>query len=210
MLFGVFIYDGAEPIDLATYGVLSMAKRIRPEIDICTIAPSIGIVNLSNMLRVIPDYDVHNAPPVEVLIVTGGPGWKAQCKDRSVIEFIRGRRADTILVSVCTGALILAASGILDGRSATTKNQVVSPEIPPVQVMQRNHPLINVVETSVVEDRGVITGGGVTLCLDTMLYLLQKLFGDDMAAEAARSIEYQRAWHANRQQLPPVARGAGS
>jgi len=46
MLFGIFIYDGVEPIDLATFGVLSMARRIAPHIRICTIAPKAGIVQL--------------------------------------------------------------------------------------------------------------------------------------------------------------------
>src|SRR6516225_5433401 len=75
MRFGVFIYDGTEPIDLATYGVLSMARRIRPDIQICTIAPRPGIVQLTNGLRVIPDHDVSSAPTFDVLIVAGGgPG----------------------------------------------------------------------------------------------------------------------------------------
>jgi hypothetical protein len=50
MQFGVFIYDGTEPIDLAAYGVLSMARRIRPDIQICTIAPRPGVVQLTNGL----------------------------------------------------------------------------------------------------------------------------------------------------------------
>ena len=48
MQFGIFIYDGVEPIDLATFGVLSMARRIVPEIAICTIAPRAGPVALAN------------------------------------------------------------------------------------------------------------------------------------------------------------------
>ena len=46
MKFGVFIYDGVEPIDLATYGVLSMARRVVPEIGLCTIAPQAGYVSV--------------------------------------------------------------------------------------------------------------------------------------------------------------------
>jgi hypothetical protein len=51
--FGIFIYDGVEPIDLATFGVLSMARRIAPEIAICTIAPRAGPVALANGLKVL-------------------------------------------------------------------------------------------------------------------------------------------------------------
>ena len=72
MLFGIFIYDGVEPIDLATYGVLSMARRIAPEIEICTIAPRAGPVALANGLKVTADYGIDDAPRCDLVIVTGG------------------------------------------------------------------------------------------------------------------------------------------
>ncbi len=75
MKFGVYLYDGVEPIDLATIGVLSMAKRIRADIAFCTIAPQAGPVRLSNGLTVLADHGLLDAPQVDVLIVTGGPGW---------------------------------------------------------------------------------------------------------------------------------------
>src|SRR6201999_2765279 len=74
MRFGIFIYDGVEPIDLATFGVLSMARRIAPEISICTIAPRTGEVALANGLNVTADYGIDDAPACDVVIVTGGPG----------------------------------------------------------------------------------------------------------------------------------------
>jgi hypothetical protein len=70
MMFGIFIYDGVEPIDLATFGVLSMARRIRPEIEICTIAPQGGIVELASGLRVVVDYGMYLSSPV------GRAGWR--------------------------------------------------------------------------------------------------------------------------------------
>ena len=203
MEFGVFIYDGTEPIDLATFGVLSMARRIRPQIRICTIAPKPGIVTLANGLRVIADFDISSAPHIDVLIVTGGPGWNEQSKIPEILEFIRCRAHATLLVSVCTGSMILAASGVLDGKSATTKHEVVPPEIPPIDVMREAYPQIDVRHSSLIAHDRIITGGGVSLCIDTTLYVLEKLFGHTMAAETARIIEYKRAWTANLQQLPP-------
>ncbi len=78
MLFGIFIYDGVEPIDLATFGVLSMARRIAPQIKICTIAPEAGIVRLSNGLEVVAQFGIEDAPVCNIVIVTGGPGWESQ------------------------------------------------------------------------------------------------------------------------------------
>ena len=89
MQFGIFIYDGVEPIDLATFGVLSMARRIAPEISICTIAPRAGLVALANGLSVSADYGIDDAPACDVVIVTGGPGWAAQAKAPATLDYIR-------------------------------------------------------------------------------------------------------------------------
>ncbi|MGO8917362.1 MAG: DJ-1/PfpI family protein [Stellaceae bacterium] len=203
MLFGVFIYDGVEPIDLATFGVLSMARRIRPDIEICTIAPESGIARLANGLRVVADYAISAAPKLDILIVTGGASWTAQSEAPETLAFIRRRAAEIPIVSVCTGGMILAASGILDGKAATTKREVVPPEVPPLQKL-RAYPRIQALEASLVDAGSVITGGGVSLCIDTMLHLLKRLFGPEIAAETARIIEYQRAWAANLAQFPPM------
>jgi transcriptional regulator GlxA family with amidase domain len=78
--FGIFIYDGVEPIDLAVFGVLSMARRIAPEIAICTIAPHAGDIALANGLKVTADFGIDDAPACDVVIIAGGPGWTAQAK----------------------------------------------------------------------------------------------------------------------------------
>lgn len=203
MLFGIFIYPGVEPIDLATYGVLSMARRIRPDIEICTIAPTAGSIQLANGLRVLADYSTDAAPPLDLLVVTGGPGWVAQSEAPDTLDFIRRQAATTPIVSVCTGAMILAASGVLDGRAATTKRQVVPPEVSPLQRLRDEYPNVEVHDATLVDTGRIVTGGGVSLCIDTMLHVLARLFGPDMAAETARIIEYQRAWAANLAQFPP-------
>ena len=206
MLFGIFIYDGVEPIDLATYGVLSMARRIAPEIEICTIAPRSGPVALASGLKVTADYGIDAAPPCDLVIVTGGPGWTAQAEATSTLQFIRRVHASGRIASVCTGGMILAASGILDGGSATTKREVVPPEVSPLKVMRARYPDIDVREAVLVEQgKGIVTGGGVSLCIDTTLHLLADMLGQHVADETARIIEYQRALRANREGFVPLA-----
>ena len=205
MLFGIFIYDGVEPIDLATFGVLSMARRIAPEISICTIAPLAGPVALANGLKVTADYGIDDAPECDVVIVNGGPGWTAQTKAPATLDYIRRIHASSRIASVCTGGMILAASGVLDGGPATTKIEVVSPETPPVAVMRETYPDIDVREAMLVErPDGVVTGGGVTLCIDTTLDLLSDMLGEHVANETARILEYSRAWRANREAFAPM------
>ena len=205
MRFGIFIYDGVEPIDLATFGVLSMARRIAPEISICTIAPKAGSVALANGLKVTADYGIDDALACDIVIVTGGPGWTAQAKASTTLDYIRRVHASSRVASVCTGGMILAASGVLDGGPATTKREIVPPETSPVEVMRETYPRIDVCEAMLVErPDGIVTGGGVTLCIDTTLHLLEEMLGEDVANEPARILEYSRAWRANREAFAPV------
>lgn len=197
MLFGIFIYDGVEPIDLATFGVLSMARRIAPQIRICTIAPQAGPVRLSNGLDVMAQFGIDDAPVCDMVIVTGGPGWEEQTRAPATLAYIRRVHAAAKVASVCTGAMILAASGVLDHGAATTKRAVVPPELSPLGRMRDMYSEIDVVEQPIVDTGIVVTGGGVSLCIDTTLYLIEKMLGKDVAQETARILEYQRAREAN-------------
>ena len=107
-------------------------------------------------------------------------------------------------MSVCTGAMILAASGVLDGKKATTKREVLASEQSPVELMQTRYPAIDVNVASLVECGNVTTGGGVTLCIDAMLHVIARELGMPVAQETARILEYTRAWEANRKQFPPL------
>src|SRR5262249_25015574 len=114
------------------------------------------------------------------------------------------------IASVCTGGMILAASGILDGGPATTKREVVPPERSPIEVMRETYPRIDVHEAMLVDrGGGLVTGGGVTLCIDTTLHLLAAMLGQDVAEETARIIEYTRAWRANREGFAPILSARG-
>src|SRR5258708_34396734 len=75
--FATLAYAGTEPIDIgATYGVLSMAKRLAPGLRFFVVSRSGGEVVMANGLRLVSDYDVDHAPAADVLMVLGGPGWQ--------------------------------------------------------------------------------------------------------------------------------------
>ena len=207
MRFAVLIYEGVEPVDLATYGVLSMARRVAPEISIFTIARERGPVAFANGLAVLADHGFDDCPPCDALIVTGGPGWMAQCSDRAMLDFLRRYKPARVTAGVCTGGMIMAAAGLLDGRSATTKREVIGAEVPPVRLLRERHSGVMVEEgASVVDCGAIVTGGGVTLGIDATLHLLAKLLGQHVADETARIMEYTRAWRANREALPVLMR----
>ena len=195
--FAVFIYPGTEPIDLATFGVLSMARRIDPEIGIHVVAEQADEVVLASGLRVRADYGFDDWPGADVLIITGGPGWPEQSKHEPTLAFVQRAGLSAKLAAVCTGGMILAASGLLDGRRATTKRRIVPPEKSPLSLLESMYPNIDVVEAGWVDSEDVMTGGGVSLCIDATLNLLKRFCGDAVATETARIIEYDRAYAAN-------------
>jgi transcriptional regulator GlxA family with amidase domain len=201
---GVMIYEGVEPIDIGgTVGVLSMARRILPALDIAVLAERAGPVTLAAGLVVMAPFAFETAPACDVTIVCGGPGWRAQVRNPAALTFLRGRPRETI-ASVCTGALVVAAAGLLDNLAATTRRQAVGSEPEsPIDLLKTYAADCSAVPATVV-DAGVVTGGGVSLAIDTTLYLLGRLYGEDVSAEVARIIEYDRAYAVNRQALPIV------
>ena len=207
MRFGLLIYPGVEPIDLATIGVVSMARRIIPEVSYLTIALETTPVTLSNGLRVLPDFALSDTPDLDVLIVPGGPGWKVASDEQTLLSYLQAMSIHHPIASVCTGAMLLASAGLLTDKTATTKVEVVPPEEPPLEVLSSCYPDVTAKHALIVDEGKIITGGGVSLCIDMMLYLIERNFGAAKAGEVARIIEYESAHAANRRRLDIVTNG---
>jgi transcriptional regulator GlxA family with amidase domain len=196
-MYGILIYDGVEPIDLgATFGVLSIAKRIAPDLAFKGVAGTKGLITCANGMQVVADYSFADAPDFEDLIVTGGPGWVEAAKDEATLDYLRASNAR--ISSICTGAMILAAAGLLEGRRATTKHAVFAGETPPVDLLPDT---VASEHSAIVKDGGIVTGGGITLGIDTVFYCLARSHGAEVAAETARVMEYSRALDANKAAL---------
>ena len=192
------LYEGIEPVDLAAIGVVSMARRVIPELSYETVSFDRAPVTLANGLQVVPSTCFDEVHEVDVLLVPGGPGWRAAVGDARVLAFVRRVAPTALVCSVCTGAMILAEAGVLDGLHATTKFEVVPPETSPLDELRQRYPTVRAEPALVVDNGRVITGGGVTLCIDATLYLIEKRFGKAPAAEVARIMEYGAAREANR------------
>jgi transcriptional regulator GlxA family with amidase domain len=207
MRVAVIFYDGVEPIDLGVVGVLSMAKRVTSDLEYFTVSEAGGAVELQNGLKVLMDYSFEGAPYADVFIVTGGPGWKVQATNERMLAFLRKRAAESVCAaSVCTGSMLLGAAGLLKARLATTKTQVVPPEINPLEALTMEYGAKGS-RALVVDDGDIVTGGGVTLGIDTTFYLLERFLGRDVASETARIMEYSAALVANKARLS-IVRGS--
>jgi transcriptional regulator GlxA family with amidase domain len=198
-LFGIVVYDGVEPIDIGgTVGVISMAKRVLPAIESVAIAERAGPVTLAGGLVVLAQAGFADAPPCDLLIVCGGPGWRRETTNAAMLDFLRHPPASRV-TSVCTGAMILGAAGLLDGRIATTRRSAVGSEAQsPLAELATLAPAARGQAAALVEDGAVVTGGCVSLAIDATLYLIGTIYGEDARAEVARVIEYDRAYEANR------------
>ena len=100
MKFGLLLYPGVEPIDLATVGVLSMARRVLPQIEYLTVANKAETVPMSNGLRVMADVSFADAPQLDVIIVPGGPGWVKACEDKTILDYVSRTAKHARIVSV--------------------------------------------------------------------------------------------------------------
>jgi transcriptional regulator GlxA family with amidase domain len=205
MNYAVLIYNGVEPIDLgATFGVLSMAKRVNASIEMFGVAKQAGLLTCDNGLRVFADHSFETCPAFDALIVTGGPGWQTAASDEQTLLFLNSVPPRATVASICTGAMILAAAGILDGRMATTKVEVIGTEQSPLTVLADKYPAADAAKAVAVLSGGILTSGGVSLGIDGVLYLIGHLHGVDVALETARILEYRRALSANAAALPPI------
>jgi len=205
MKFAILIYDEVEPIDIGgTAGVLSMARRFEPGIEIVCVAKRAGEVRLAGGVRAIADYGYDTCPDFDILIVTGGPGWVRQTETPATVEFVKRASRRATVVSVCTGAMILAAAGLADGRAVTTRRRSGPDETAPLRLLPDHAPTARPREALLVDTGNIVTGGGVTLAIDVTFHLLERFFGAELRERTATLMEYDRALAANARHLDTV------
>ena len=181
------LFDAFTALD--AIGPYEVLQRI-PTIDVVFVGHALGEVRSDNgMLGIVRDAVFEDVAAPDVLVFTGGFGTRALEQDERVLGWVRAvHRTTTFTTSVCTGALVLAAAGLLDGRTATTHWATYAE-------LERYG--VTAVDQRVVEhlDDRLITAAGVSSGIDMALRLVDLLV-DRTAAEAAQlMIEYDPAPH---------------
>jgi transcriptional regulator GlxA family with amidase domain len=177
---GIYIWQDMTMLDaLAPQQILAFV----PDFDVVTVAKTMAPVMTDSKLRILPEHDLESCPPLGILIVAGGIDPSTQMRDAAVMSWI----VDTAgyaeyVTSVCTGSLILAEAGLLDGYRATT-HWAYKPQL-------STYPDIEVVDERVVRDGTRITAAGVTAGLDFGFKLVSELVGADAAAALQLMGEY--------------------
>jgi cyclohexyl-isocyanide hydratase len=139
-------------------------------------------VNDASGLRILPTATFEDAPQADILFVPGGPGQLALMNDAPTLSFLKRQAAQAQYVtSVCTGSLVLAATGLLTGYRATCHW---------LSLPQLSHFGAEPVAERVVVDRNRVTGGGVTSGIDIALTLCAAIVGEERAKLAQLTMEY--------------------
>ncbi|MEK6244499.1 MAG: DJ-1/PfpI family protein [Pseudomonadota bacterium] len=179
MIIGMLIFPEMTQLDFT--GPYEVFAQL-PGCEVKVIARSLEPVTARGGLRFLPDTAIDDAAPLDLLFVPGGPGVGALMEDRKVLQFLRDRSQHARYVtSVCTGALVLGAAGLLKGYRATT--HWLSLDLLPIFGA-------TAVPDRIVIDRNRITGGGVTAGIDFALTVAGELCGVDAAKTIQLLIEY--------------------
>ncbi|WP_321872734.1 DJ-1/PfpI family protein [Burkholderia ubonensis] len=179
---GFLVFPGVQQLDLTgPHDVLASLPDAAAHLVWKTREP----VASSSGLALTPGHTFADCPPLDVICIPGGTGITELLSDRETIDFVRERSATARYVtSVCTGALLLGAAGLLRGRRATTHwafHALLEP-LGAVPVRER-----------VVRDGNLITGGGVTAGIDFALTIAAELAGDEEAQAIQLELEYAPA-----------------
>jgi transcriptional regulator GlxA family with amidase domain len=182
------LFPDVEELDFAgPWEVLSFwARVVAADAEVFTVAASVDPVRAAKGLRVLPDTAWDEAGPIDVLLMPGGRGARALLGDDALHQRLRSLAADgTLMTSVCTGALIYAAAGLLRGRPATTHYATLD-ALASLDGTIEVRP-----DARFVDDGNVITSAGVSAGIDMALHLVARLDSVDAARQVKREIQYE-------------------
>lgn len=192
MHVAIVVFEGFDAMDaIGPFEVFGHAReKADIEAGLYTLEPGDSVVS-SHGLRVEPEGtlgELERRP--DVLIVPGGgyndraeAGVRAQIEGPLPERVAEHHAAGTLVASVCTGAMVLAAAGLTDGRPAVTHNGALAD-------LRESGAAVR--EARVVDDGDLVTAGGITAGIDLALHLLERLVGAGVAESVADTMEYER------------------
>lgn len=183
---GILLYPGFELLDAC--GPAEMFGSLGPLMKVQTVAEQAGPVKSTQGVHVVADYSFEDAPQFDLVLVPGGFGTFQATSNPKLMEWVKkSASAAEMVTSVCSGSVILAKAGLLDGRPATSNKQyytMCTAQGPEVEWVK---------EARWVDDGNIVTSSGVSAGMDMALHVISRLYGEDTAMRIANGTEYQ--WH---------------
>ena len=192
---GILIFDDVEVLDFAgPFEVFSRARTV-PGLEsrwdedsapfvVFTVAKTKNAISAVGNLQVLPDYDFDDAPAIDILVVPGGVGARALLEDTQTLDWIKKVHTTSALTSsVCTGSLVLAQSGLLANRRATSHWGALDG-------LAKIDDTIDVDREARFVDDSIMTSAGVSAGIDMSFHIVEQRCGRDVADDTARFMDY--------------------
>jgi transcriptional regulator GlxA family with amidase domain len=181
------VLDFCGPFEVFAATRLNEAKR-REEpspFEVWLVAENDAPIVTAGGMKVMPHHAFASCPKLEILVVPGGWGTRRELTNPAMLDWLRLRAQEVeTLTSVCTGAMLLGAAGLLDGRRATTHWRSLD-------WLRESFPAVTVIDDQhVVEDGAVITSAGIAAGIDLALKVVARYHGETVARATARHMEY--------------------
>jgi len=186
--FGVVLFKGFELLDvfgpLEAWGMLAVMGQCK----VATIAEHSGVVTSAQGPKAIADFGFADCPHLDLILIPGGIGTREEISNQVLLDWLKARAEKAeVVATVCTGTAILARTGLLDGRRATTNKRAF-------KWVTEQGPKVNWVrEARWVEDGKFATSSGVSAGIDMALAVMARLYGATTAEQIAIAMEYE--WH---------------
>jgi len=184
----LLVFDEVEVLDFAgpfeVFSVTQWQSEEKP-FKVSLVAEKPGPILARNAFSINPNYSLHDHPYADMILVPGGFGTRREMHNPVVLDWVR-KQAQTaeLVLSVCTGSLVLGAAGLLDGLPATTHHLRYD-------LLRQTAPMCQVQDHQRVVDAGkIVTSGGIAAGIDMSFHVVARLLGKTVAQETAEYMEY--------------------
>jgi len=195
---GILIFDEVEVLDFAgPFEVFSRTRLLKgaesrrsdesAPFNPFTVSIDTKPLTATGGLKIIADYTFNNFPKIDILIVPGGYGTRTLLNNEILLKWIKAvSDKANITASVCTGSLLLAKAGLLEGKRATTHWGAIEA----LKSISKDIQVIT--ERRVVNDE-IITSAGVSSGIDMAFMIVENLYGEQVASDTSKYIEFHRS-----------------
>jgi len=184
----ILIFDKVEVLDFAgPFEVFSVSYDAEGNklYDVCLIAEEEGVVKARNNFQVIPNKTIETKEKFDMVLIPGGFGTRTEMHKETIKNWVKAQFEQVeLMLSVCTGALVLATSGLLENLSATTHHGAFDE----LAAVAPNTKIIK--GTKYVDNGKVITSGGISAGIEMALHVVAKEHGIEQARKTANYMEY--------------------
>ena len=195
---GIFVFDEVEVLDFAgPFEVFSRTRLLKgaesrrsndsAPLNPFTVSIDTKPLTATGGLKIIADYTFNNFPKIDILIVPGGYGTRTLLNNEILLKWIKAvSDKANITASVCTGSLLLAKAGLLEGKRATTHWGAIEA----LKSISKDIQVIT--ERRVVNDE-IITSAGVSSGIDMAFMIVENFYGEEVSSDTAKYIEFHRS-----------------